>query len=75
MANMAYCRFENTTRAFKDCLEEVMEAIDEGMSLKQFRDSLSLSESDAFDQLMSLAEDIIESKAQFEYNEGMKDIV
>ena len=75
MANMAYCRFENTTRVFNSCLEEVMEAIDEGMSLKQFKDSLSSSESDAFDQLMSLAEDMIQSKAQFEYNEGMKDIV
>ena len=73
MANMAYCRFENTARAFKDCLEEVMEAIDEGMSIQQFRDSLSSSESDAFDQLMSLAEDMIATKDQFEYNEGMAD--
>lgn len=75
MANMAYCRFENTARAFKDCLGEVMEAIDNGMSLKQFKDSLSSAESDAFDLLFLLIEDMIDTKAQFEYNEGMKDIV
>ena len=74
MVNMSYCRFHNTASALKECFEDVMEAIDEGMTLQQFRESLSSDESYSFDRLMALVEDMVEAKDQFEYNEGMKDI-
>ena len=40
MANMSYCRFENTAMDLYDCLQSVYEAIEEGMTLEQFAASL-----------------------------------
>jgi len=36
MANMSYCRFQNTYADVKDCAEALGAASDEGLDLKQF---------------------------------------
>ena len=56
MANMSYCRFENTASAMKDCLSAFYEALDEGMTLDQFSESLSSEqERRAFDRIITMA--------------------
>ena len=51
MANMSYCRFENTARDMADCLH----AIEYGET-----DNLSSYEQDALEDFLSLAKDIVE---------------
>lgn len=42
MANMSYCRFENTNRDFEDCVEAVEEAVFDGsIGIRAFTASLS----------------------------------
>ena len=47
MANMSYCRFENTCNALEDCYEHL------------FDDNLSDSERHYRDKLIQIAEDIV----------------
>ena len=73
MANMSYCRFENTASDLRDCLNELAEAVDEGMSLKQFTDSLSSDyERSALRQMIRMCADFTEAVEQLEsYEEGV----
>jgi hypothetical protein len=41
MANMSYCRFENTVSDMRDCLNDLAEAVESGLSMKQFLERLS----------------------------------
>jgi len=66
MANMSYCRFENTASDLRDCLNELAEAVDEGMSLKQFAASLSSDERYALRQMIRLCADFTEAVEQLE---------
>jgi len=66
MANMSYCRFENTASDLRDCLNELAEAVDEGMSLKQFHASLSEDERRALRQMIRLCADFTEAVEQLE---------
>lgn len=61
MANMSYCRFENTNRDFEDCVEAVEEAVfDKSIGIRAFTASLSNSEQRAFVRLVKNARKLIE---------------
>jgi len=67
MANMSYCRFENTTRDIEDCLN----AIEYG---EVSADELSQYEANALRDFVSLAKEIVSFEDQIndiltEYNE------
>ena len=57
MANMSYCRFENTARDLRDCLQ----AIENGEL-----DDLSSYERDGLEQLLSDCEEIFHMKGEIE---------
>ena len=68
MANMSYCRFHNTASDMKDCLDAMGEAIEQGMTMDEFRESLSEDERYALGRVFSLAESMMEAASEFEYN-------
>ena len=57
MANMSYCRFENTARDLRDCLQ----AIENGET-----DDLCSYERDGLEQLLSDCEEIFHMKGEIE---------
>lgn len=61
MANMSYCRFQNTAMDFRDCLNTVQDAIDEGKSFQDFYGKMSREEQAAFNRLLVYAQDFIYS--------------
>ena len=70
MANMSYCRFENTASDLDDCLDQLIEAVDEGMSLKQFYASLSSDyERNALRRMIQLCANFTEAAEQLEIYE------
>jgi|TARA_R110000787_G_scaffold265128_1_gene371069 hypothetical protein len=58
MGNMSYCRFENTVRDLRDCLE----AIENG-EMTNLGDG---RENDALEDLLSLANDIVACRDEIE---------
>ena len=66
MANMSYCRFHNTYYALRDCVNAVDEAVEEGMNMKQFLESLSSEERYAFHRLATYCQDFIYSAEALE---------
>ena len=67
MANMSYCRFENTTSDLDDCLSVLQEALDEGVSLKDFHKSLSSEyERRALRRMIAICEEIVNTTEQME---------
>ena len=57
MANMSYCRFENTARDLRDCLQ----AIENGEL-----DDLSSYERDGLEELLSYCEEMFHMKEEIE---------
>ena len=57
MANMSYCRFENTSKDLRDCLQ----AIENGET-----DDLCSYERDGLEQLLSDCEEIFHMKGEIE---------
>ena len=55
MANMSYCRWENTAKAFKDCLYTLDEALEDGLTYAQFFATLSEDEQYWFKRMTTLA--------------------
>ena len=75
MANMSYCRFENTSNDLQDCLDQLIEAVDEGMSLKQFTASLSSEyERRALRQIIQMCADFTEAAEQLESYEEEEEV-
>jgi hypothetical protein len=61
MANMSYCAFENTYSDLRQCLNMLFEARDNGVGLQKFIESRSSKdEGRAVEQLLALAEELIE---------------
>ena len=58
MANMSYCRFENTARDLRDCLQ----AIENGEHI----DDLSSYEKNGLEDLMSYCEEMFHMKEEIE---------
>lgn len=65
MANMSYCRFENTLGDLRDCKNEVYAAIELGKDYVDFRLGLSSeNERIAFDRLYAMCSEFIEAYEQ-----------
>ena len=58
MGNMSYCRFENTARDLRDCLQ----AIENG----EHTDDLSSYERDWLEELLDLCEEMFNMKGEIE---------
>lgn len=52
MANMSYCRFENTNSDLRDCFNALGEGMDVGLSFDEFTEKLSEDEEFALQQLI-----------------------
>lgn len=61
MANMSYCRFNNTYGDLKDCVQAMEEAMDEGVSLKEFTREMSKDELMYFQRMATLCSRMIEA--------------
>lgn len=59
MANMSYCMFENTYGDLKDCVMAIEEAMDEGVSLKEFTREMSREELSSFQSMAALCSRMI----------------
>lgn len=64
MANMSYCRFENTNRDLRDCCNALAEALDEGQSYAEFFAGLNEYEQYAINHLRQNAERFLELYAE-----------
>ena len=69
MANMSYCRFENTLGDLRDCLYAVQEALDEGKTLTEFKASLNEYERSAFVRMLSVCEEFQQAFEELVTNE------
>jgi hypothetical protein len=56
MANMSYCRFQNTAMDLEDCANAIEESIDSGEPL-----DLSEEEQRAFERMFNLIEGMLQS--------------
>ena len=54
MANMSYCRFQNTVQDMQDCFNAIDEALDNGEPM-----DLSADEQRAFERMFNLMEDMM----------------
>jgi len=61
MANMSYCRFENTYGDLKDCVTAMEEAMDEGVSLKKFVREMSEEELMYFQSITNMCKRLMEA--------------
>jgi DnaJ-domain-containing protein 1 len=72
MANMSYCRFENTANDMNDCLNDLVDAVDAGLSMAQFMDRLSsVYERRSVQRMIDLLGQLSEAFEQLEANEGL----
>ena len=74
MANMSYCRFENTASDMAVCLLDVVDAVDAGLSMAQFMDRLSsVYERRSVQRMIDLLGQMSEAFEQLEANEGLSE--
>jgi hypothetical protein len=74
MANMSYCRFENTVIDMKDCLNDLAEAVESGLSMKQFLERLSSDyERRAVEQMLTVLNDMTEVMEQLVENSDLSE--
>ena len=74
MANMSYCRFENTAGDMNDCLNDLIEAVDSGLSMDQFMERLSSDyERRSVKQMIDLLGQMSEAFEQLEANDGLSE--
>ncbi len=74
MANMSYCRFENTAGDMNDCLNDLIEAVDSGLSMAQFMDRLSsVYERRSVQRMIDLLGQMSEAFEQLEANDGLSE--
>ena len=74
MANMSYCRFENTTGEMNDCLNDLIEAVDSGLSMAQFMDRLSsVYERRSVQRMIDLLGQMSEAFEQLNDSEGLSE--
>ena len=60
MANMSYCRFQNTALNLNDCLNVVRDAVGDDVSFEEFAEELGADELKAFEQLYTRAKRFVE---------------
>jgi hypothetical protein len=67
---MSYCRFENTSSDLFDCVGAVQDAVEEGMTLKQFEASLSSEyERAGFRRMLRLCQEFAQAVEEMEAQE------
>lgn len=59
MANMSYCRFQNTFLDLQDCVNALGEALDDGLTMREFITGLSENEQYYFKRLLTRAQDLL----------------
>jgi hypothetical protein len=60
MANMSYCRFQNTTLDLQDCISAIEEAFDDGLTIAEFIEDLGKEEYVAYKNLLKQASSLLE---------------
>ena len=65
MANMSYCKFRNTMKSLRDCLDTI-----EHSNLRECKESLGSDEFEAMYTLFYFIDEILKTKAYKEYKEG-----
>lgn len=70
MANMSYCRFENTYRDLNDCVNALGEALDDGLTYTEFLDTLSETEQYYFKRMLTRAQDLMDNTDELRMVEG-----
>lgn len=60
MANMSYCRFQNTLTDFNECLNVIRDAICDDVPFEDFGDELGADELKALEQLYIRAKRFVE---------------
>jgi hypothetical protein len=74
MANMSYCRFENTVNDMQDCLVELYESTESGLSFEQFMKRLGSDyERQAVKRMEHLIQEMQEVLEQMRDNEGLSE--
>jgi dGTP triphosphohydrolase len=74
MANMSYCRFENTASDMQYCLNDLEEAVQSGMSFDQFMERLSSDyERSAVRRMADLLQSMAEAFEGLYDNTGLTD--
>ncbi len=74
MANMSYCRFENTASDMAVCLLDVVDAVDAGLSMAQFMERLSSDyERHSVLRMIDLLGQMSEAFEQLEANDGLSE--
>jgi len=74
MANMSYCRYENTVGDMNDCLNDLIEAVDSGLSMDQFLDRLSSDyERRSVKRMIDLLGQMSEASEQLNDSEGLSE--
>jgi hypothetical protein len=72
MANMSYCRFENTLNDMQDCFYELQHAAEGGMSFDQFMKELGSDyERISVVRMVQLMRDMAEAIKAMESNKGL----
>jgi len=74
MANMSYCRFQNTFLDLRDCVDVIGEAVEEGKTFAELLEELGTEEEYALKRMLTYCQDFIdnvnllqEAQAQEEY--------
>ena len=70
MANMSYCRFENTYRDLLDCVNTLSIAMDDELTYTEFLDTLSETEQYYFKRMLTRAQDLIDNTDELRMVEG-----
>jgi len=72
MANMSYCRFENTVSDMQDCYYELHEAATNGLSFDQFMERLGTDyERSAVRKMAMLLIEMADALEELHDNEGL----
>ena len=69
MANMSYCRWENTSKAMQECIWDLQSADEEEISVKEFFEDLSSDEQNGFARALTLAKLLVEAAGDEELRE------
>ena len=68
--NMSYCAYENTVSAMQQICDDLSEALDDQMSLDEYRKARSSrQEAEAFDRIKYMCEDMLRLMENLSYVE------
>ena len=73
MANMSYCRFQNTSQDLNDCANALGTALEEGLTFEQFYDELSKDEQDAYKRILKRAKEFLDMHEELLLAEPIED--